>query len=145
MTTEQKFKWEEIDSLEVLKLGDELEYVCPGTNKLFKYWGKVIDIQRKSGETIAVRMEGDWTLLPSSLTDGRMNNSLTRKVVEFVWPDYVGACVQATGNDSVSHYVRLAPSGPREWVCAETGEFAATWELELISAKDAHRVIGRGY
>lgn len=147
MTTdaEVKYKWEDIDSLEVLKLGDELEYTCPGTNKEFRYWGKVIDIQRKSGEIIAVRMEGDWTLLPSSLTDTRMQNKLTRKVVEFVWPEYVGTCVESTRDGAVNHYVRVAAWGPKEWVHAESGELYATWEMELVTAHDERRVLGRGF
>lgn len=145
MTTEQKFKWEEIDSLEKLALGDEVEYKCPGTNKEFKYWGKVIDIMRKrgSGEVAVVRMEGDWSVMPSSLT--AKDNKLTRKVAIFVSPDYMGACVESTRDGVVNHYVRVAASGHKEWVHAESGEFYATWEMELVTAHDERRVVGRGY
>jgi len=144
MTTDVKVTWEEIKSLETLKLGDELEYVSTGENREFKYWGKVIDIRKNNrDETSVVAMEGDWTLLPSTLKVP--GAKVTRKVVEFGWPDYIGACVEATwtGENLVFHYVRVAESGHNEWVVAETGEHYATWELDLISRNYTHRVISQ--
>jgi hypothetical protein len=146
MTTDAEVKWEEIGSLEQLNLGDEVEYRCTGDNKEFKYWGKVLEVAKNfRDEVVVVRMEGDWNLLPSSLTACGAKNKVTRKVVSFVWPKYVGACVLATKDDSVYHYVRVAESGRNEWVLAETGEFFAMWELDLISTGVTHRVLGRGY
>lgn len=145
MTTETEVKWEEITDLEQLKIGDELEYICPGLNKEFKYWGKVIDIQRSGGLIPVVHMEGDWKLLPSSLTVRDGVNKLTRKVEVFVWPDYVGACVEVSKGDEVRHFVRVSAAGPNWWVIAETGEFFATWEVELVTNGYNLHVVGLGY
>ena len=140
MTTDQKVKWEQIDSLEQLKLGDEIEYIRTTDHSEFKNWGKVIHVQKHD-----VHVSGDWHLVPSSLDPYGYKAVLKRKVVSFVWPKYIGACVEATKDGSVFHYVRVAESGPNEWVLATTGEYFATWELDLISANYKHRVLGRGY
>lgn len=140
MSTETEVKWEEIDDLSVLKIGDEVELVKRTDYSEYKHWGTVIDV-RDTG----VHVSGDWYILPSTLTTYGGAPVLKRKVAVFVWPDYVGACVEATKDDLVYHYVRLRGSGHNEWVVAENGEFYATWELEVISDGYTHRVLGRGY
>lgn len=139
--TEVKYKWEEINDLSVLKRGDEVELVKSTDHSEYKHWGTVIDV-RDTG----VHVSGDWYILPSTLTSYGGVPVLKRKVVVFEWPDYVGASVEAVRQDGTTyHYVRVAESGYKEWVCAETGEYSATWEMEMVCEGDTLRVVGRGY
>lgn len=145
MTNKTEEKWEKLDSLDSIKVGDYIEFSRGDDHRSFRYWGRVLKSDHAMGQD-GYLMEGDWYIYPSSLdpTQGK-NLSLMRKVETFEWPDYIGACVESSLNGVTGHYVRVAESGHAQWVRAETGEYFATWELELTCEGTDLCVLGRGY
>lgn len=152
MTKTTEVEWEELDSLDQLKLDDEVEYKCLGSNREYRYWGKVIDIQRNlsggTGEISLVRLEGDWTLVPSSFNAYDTKNLVTRKVVPLKFPTEAGSVITYGYRDDTLDavtYVRIDDRADKAvWVMASNGERWAEWELELIHNNDTLTVVSDG-
>lgn len=136
-----EIEWEDV-TFEDLRIGDMVEYITRGSNREFKYWGKVLE---KSSVYI-FRVEGDWSLLASSwdqIKDGK--GHIRRKVVEFELPHKIGAVVKYTGRDGETTFVRvrLGPHGD-SWVQTSTGDYYASWEIDLLHSKHRVEVISTG-
>jgi len=148
MTTTQEVKWEELDSLDSIKVGDELEYTVKGPNFESRNWGKVTRVSDVHGTLVYV--EGDWHLVDKSLSVHDQRVLLKRKVVSPTYPTKIGAVIayeRSVGDGilEVVTYVRIDDRADNAvWVKASNGERWAEWEIELIHSDETMVVVSDG-
>lgn len=148
MTNTETEEWEELDSLDTVKVGDELEYTAKGSNMEHRCWGKVYKISDSHGTVVHV--EGDWHLVDESLSVPDREVLLKRKVVVPAFPTKSGAVIAyerglRDGTLEIITYVRVGDRADKAcWIKASTGERWAEWEMELIHPNDTLTIVSDG-